>query len=57
MNVRITLLAAVNSNQSNRTYTASRREDCRDSTDRSAYDMVVITGRTVKCGAVVASPV
>ena len=37
-------------------YTASRREDCRDTTDRSVYDLVVMFGDVVTMGQTVGRP-
>jgi hypothetical protein len=34
-------------------YTVTCREECRDSTDRGAYDMAVMIGQTVTMGSVV----
>jgi len=34
-------------------YTVTCREECRDSTDRSAYDMAVMLGQTITMGQVV----
>ena len=37
-------------------YTASQREDCRDTTDRSVYDLVVMFGDVVTMGQTIGHP-
>jgi hypothetical protein len=34
-------------------YTVTCREECRDDTDRSAYDMAVMLGQTITMGSVI----
>jgi len=40
-----------------KSYTVSSREECRDDTDRSAYDMAVMLGDVITMGKVIAEPV
>jgi len=57
MKVRITTLPRVNTDDEKVTYVASSAEECRDQTDKSAYEAACLTGSVVWMGCVVAEPV
>ncbi len=57
MKAIITILAPVNSGEENTSYNVNSREDCRDDTDRSAYDAAMFQGESVSMGCVVVEPV
>lgn len=60
MRVRITEMAPMKRNGrtefESKSYVAERKEDCRDSTDRSVYEMVELLGRVVRAGMVIGEP-
>ena len=54
--VQIITLPPVNTDDQVDSYVASSRAECRDDTDRSAFDMALLTGQQVTCGKVIARP-
>ena len=54
--VQIITLPPVNTDEKAASYVASSRAECRDDTDRSAFDMALLTGQQVTCGKVIARP-
>jgi len=54
MKVRIHILPRINSDDEPITYTVTSAEQCRDNTDRSAYEAACLTGSTVSMGCVIA---
>lgn len=56
MKVEINVLAPVNSNEENQVYVVSSRDECRDATDRSVFDLVVETGDVITMGCVIGRP-
>jgi hypothetical protein len=54
--VQIITLPPVNTDDEVASYVASSRAECRDDTDRSAFDMALLTGQQVTCGKVIARP-
>lgn len=53
MRIKITIL----SGDEDESYTAHSAEECRDSTDRAAYQMAAMLGQAVVCGCVIAEPI
>jgi hypothetical protein len=56
LHVQIITLPPVNTDDESTSYVASSRTECRDDTDRSAFDMALLTGQQVTCGKVIARP-
>jgi len=60
MNVRITNQSSkrtgTRTEMSRASYTARRREDCRDNTDRNVYDLVIMMNDTITMGQTVGTP-
>lgn len=57
IHVQIITLPPVNTDDDEvGSYIAAHRGDCRDATDRAAFDMALMTGQQVTCGKVIARP-
>ena len=54
MRIRIHILPRLGSSSEPITYTVTSAEQCRDQTDRSAYEAACLTGSTVSMGCVIA---